>query len=123
MSGYWIVQYHSTASGSTLSRGNFYVIWPVAEQISQSGKKCILCQGSSSRYAVCTAQNTGYKVHAYVSTGLPAYSDSFWTAKKCHCKRGASYCVTVSRLFFCMKVQLGAQNSVTVRWELLTESL
>ena len=114
---------YSTASGSTLSRGNFYVIWPVAEQISQSGKKCILCQGSSSRYAVCTAQNTGYKVHAYVSTGLPAYSDSFWTAKKCHCKRGASYCVTVSRLFFCMKVQLGAQNSVTVRWELLTESL
>ena len=30
-------------------------------------------------------------------TGFPAYSDSAGTAKKCHCKRGASYCVTVSK--------------------------
>ena len=56
-------------------------------------------------------------------TGLPAYSDSVGTAKKCHCKRGASYCVTVSEHFYCMKVQLGVQKSVTVTGELLTVSL
>ena len=44
-------------------------------------------------------------------------------AKKCHCKRGASYCATVYRHLYCMNVQLGAQKSVTVRGELLTESL
>ena len=33
---------------------------------------------------------------AYPNTGLPAYSDSVGTAKKCHCKQGASYCVTVT---------------------------
>ena len=56
-------------------------------------------------------------------TGLPAYSGSIRTATKCHCKRGASYCVTVSRIFFCMKVQLGAQKIVTVSGELVTVSL
>ena len=34
------------------------------------------------------------------TTGLPAYSDSAGTLKKCHCKRGASYCVTVSKHFY-----------------------
>ena len=57
------------------------------------------------------------------STGLPAYSDSAGTLKKCHCKRGASYCVTVSRHFYCMKVQLRVQKSVSVSGELLTVSL
>ena len=33
-------------------------------------------------------------------------------------KRGASYCVTVSKHLYCMKVQLGAQQSVAVRGEL-----
>ena len=47
-------------------------------------------------------------------TGLPAYSDSAGTLKKCHCKRGVSYCVTVSEHFYCMKVKLGVQTSVTV---------
>ena len=58
-----------------------------------------------------------------IDTGLPAYSDSAGTLKKCHCKRGASYCVTVSKHFYCMKVQLGVQKSVTVRGEILTVSL
>ena len=39
-------------------------------------------------------------------TGLPAYSDRAMTAKNCHCKRGAFYCVTVSKHFYCTKVQL-----------------
>ena len=58
-----------------------------------------------------------------ISTGLSAYSDSVRTAKKGHCKRGASYFVTVSKPFYCVKVRLGAQKSVTVRGELLTVSL
>ena len=40
--------------------------------------------------------------------------------KKCHCKQNASYCVTVSKHCYCMKVQLGAQKSVAVSGELLT---
>ena len=49
--------------------------------------------------------------------------DSDGTLKRCHCKRGASYCVIVSKHFYCMKVQLGMQKSVTVRGDLLTVSL
>ena len=56
-------------------------------------------------------------------TGLSAFSDSPGSLKKCHCKRGASYCVTVSKHFYCMKVQLVVQKSVTLRGELLTVSL
>ena len=41
----------------------------------------------------------------FPNTDIPAYSDSAGTLKKCHCKRGASYCVTVSRHFYCMKVE------------------
>ena len=41
----------------------------------------------------------------FPNTDIPAYSDSAGTLKKCHCKRGASYCVTVSRHFYFMKVQ------------------
>ena len=52
--------------------------------------------------------------HTVTYRGIPAYSDSAGTLKKFHCKRVASYCVTVSKHFYCMKVQLGVQKSVTV---------
>ena len=61
--------------------------------------------------------------HTVTYRGIPAYSDSDGTLKKFHCKRVASYCVTVSKHFYCMKVQLGVQKSVTLRGELFTASL
>ena len=55
--------------------------------------------------------------------GLPAYSDSVGTTKKCRCMQRASYCVTVSKHCYCIKVQFRAQKSVTVRGDLLTVAL
>ena len=49
------------------------------------------------------------------STGLLAFSDSVRTAKKCHCKWGAFYCVTVPKHFYCMKVQLGGSEKCHCR--------
>ena len=50
------------------------------------------------------------------------YEGPIGGSEKCQCKRGASYCVTVSKHLYCMKVQLGAQKSVNVRAEFLTVS-
>ena len=53
------------------------------------------------------------------NTGLPAYREDAGPAKYCRCNQKAPYCVTVSKHFYCMMVQL-VQKSVTVRGELLT---
>ena len=52
-------------------------------------------------------------------TGLPAYSDSVGTAKSVTV---SGKLLTVSKHFYCTKVQLGSQKSVTARGELLTVS-
>ena len=45
------------------------------------------------------------KPQANGGTGLPAYSDSAGTLKKCHSNHNASYCVFVSKHFYYMKGQ------------------
>ena len=47
-----------------------------------------------------------------IDTGLPAYSDSAGTLKKCHSKRGASYCVTISKHSSIQKVNQEFEKSV-----------
>ena len=75
------------------------------------------------RMAEAQGKNNLPNITIKASTGLPDYSDSAGTAIKCRCKRGASYCVIVSKKFYCMKAQLGAQKRVTVSGELLILSL
>ena len=64
----------------------------------------------------------GQEIQWSESTGLLAYSDSPGTLKKCHCKRGASHCVTVSKHFYYMKGQ-SVFEKVTVSNHLLNVSL
>ena len=50
------------------------------------------------------------RVKRYVFTGIPAYSNSAGTVKKCRCKRGPAY----SDTFFTLKTGLGIAKTVTV---------
>ena len=37
-----------------------------------------------------------HKMHTYWTIGLPAYSDSAGTLKRCHCKQSSPYSVTAT---------------------------